>query len=287
MSDTCPSQLACCLQSAADILSAWFRKWFRSVNISKSSTMVFRSQGMKAAPLSISLNGSPLSQVASLKHLGVTINEFLSWSDRVYAVCRKAAQRIGFLRRLRKCLPPVAIHHIYCMSIRPSLEYASTVWSDLSSVDASRLECLQRRTARLFTKSSDLQSSSLNHKLLLARAGLSSLSARRKAEQAVFAFKFRSGSLSMHIMDAFDHWLSKPQRSATLRSSSFFRLPWARKSCLKHSPLYLSLSTWNSLPLSVHNSFFFSLEVIVASRLISLLFFRVCVMLLASYRPHP
>ena len=142
----------------------------------------------------------------------------------------------------------------YCISIRPSLEYASTVWSGLSSVDASWLERLQCRAARLFTKSSDLQSSSLDHKLLLARAGLSSLSERRKAEQAVFAFKFRSGSLPMHIMDAFDHWLSKPQRSATLRSSSFFRLPRARKSCLKHSPLYLSLSTWNSLPLSAHNS---------------------------------
>ena len=172
--------------------------------------MVFRSRGIKAAPLSISLNGSPLSQMVSLKHLGVTINEFLSWSDRVYAVCRKAAQRIGFLRRLRKCLPPLAIRQIYCISIRPSLEYASTVWSGLSSVDASRLEHLRRCAARLFTKSSNLQSSSLDHKLLLARAGSSSLSERCKAEQAVFAFKFRSGSLPMHIMDTFDHWLSKP-----------------------------------------------------------------------------
>ena len=38
VSNTRPSQLAHCLQSVADILSAWFRKWFLSVNISKSST---------------------------------------------------------------------------------------------------------------------------------------------------------------------------------------------------------------------------------------------------------
>ena len=137
----------------------------------------------------------------------------------------------------------------------------------------------QRRAARLFSKSSDLQCSSLDHKLILARAGLSSLSERRKAEQAVFAFKFRSGSLPMHIMDAFDHWLSKPQRSATLRSSSFFRLPRARKSCLKHSPLYLSLSTWNSLPLSAHNSLSSSAlkSLLLADWLLNFLsFFRVC-----------
>ena len=254
VSDRCPSQLARRLQSVADSLSTWFRKWFLSVNINKSSTMVFRSRGMKAVPINVSLNGSPLSQVTNLKHLGVTINEFLSWSDHVDVICRKAAKRIGLLRRLRKRLPPLAIRHLFCTSIRPSLEYASLVWSGLSSTDASRLERMQRRAARLFTKSSDLQSTPLDHELLLARAGLASLSTRRRAEQAVLAFKFRSGSLPCHIMDTFGHWLSKPQRSASLRSSSLFRLLRARKSCLKLSPLYLSLSTWNSLPPSVHTS---------------------------------
>ena len=132
-------------------------------------------------------------------------------------------------------------------------------------VDASRIERLQRRTAVLFAKSSDLQSASLDHKLLLARAGLSSLSERRKAEQAVFAFKFLSGSLPMHIMDAFDHWLSKPQRSAALRSSSSFRLPRARKSCLIHPCISLFLP--GSLSPCLPTTLFFSLEVIAASQL--------------------
>ena len=44
----------------------------------------------EGGPINVSLNGSPLSQVTSLKHLGVTINEFLSNHVDVY--CRKAAQ---------------------------------------------------------------------------------------------------------------------------------------------------------------------------------------------------
>ena len=66
---------------------------------------------MKKAPVNISLNGSNLSQVKSVKHLGVIVNETFSWSEDVDIICRKAAKRIGLLHRLRKRLPPLAIRH--------------------------------------------------------------------------------------------------------------------------------------------------------------------------------
>ena len=250
--DSSPSRLACRLQSAADLLSKWFNKWFLSVNVGKSATMVFRSQRMKEAPVNVSLNGSSLSQVQSLKHLGVVLNETLSWSDHIDAISKKAAQRTGLLRRLRKRLPSLAIRHLYCSSIRPLLEYASIVWCGLHKTDAVKLERLQRRAARLVARLPDL--SMHDNGLLLARAGLAPLSKRRDIELAVFAFRFRNGSLPDHIHNAFPHWSSKPPRSCSLRSASSFRLPRPKKSCLKVSPLYLSLSAWNSLPPSAHDS---------------------------------
>ena len=85
-------------------------------------------------------------------------------------------------------------------------------------------------------------SSSTPPNILLARAGLLPLARRREVEQAIFAFRFRHGSLPAHITDTLSHWTSKFVRSSSLRSSMSFRLPRARKSCLKQSPLYLSLS---------------------------------------------
>ena len=104
---------------------------------------------MKKAPGNISLNGSNLSQVKSVKHLGVIVNETFSWSEHVDIICRKAAKCIGLLHRLCKRLPPLAIRHLYCTAIRPTLEYAITVWSGLVKSDASKLERRQRRAARL------------------------------------------------------------------------------------------------------------------------------------------
>ena len=67
---------------------------------------------MKKAPVNISLNGSNLSQVKSVKHLGVIVNETFSWSEHVDIICRKAAKRIGLLHRLRKRLPCTSLFAI-------------------------------------------------------------------------------------------------------------------------------------------------------------------------------
>ena len=89
--------------------------------------------------------------------------------------------------------------------------------------------------------------------ILLARAGLQALSQRRAADQAVLAFRLHNGTLPPHFMTAFSTWTTKPDRSASLRNLLSFRLPRAKKSCLQRSPLYLSLSAWNSLPISVQS----------------------------------
>ena len=168
-------------------LAQWFNRWLLSVNVQKSAVVSFRSTRMKAFDFSVSLDGMSFPQVSAHKHLGVTFSDTLTWENHIDAILSKGAQRIGLLRRYRKRLPSLAIRHFYCTSICPALEYASVAWSGLSSTCAARLERLQRRAARLITGTGPRDH--LDHDLLLARAGLTSLSSRRQVELAVFAWK--------------------------------------------------------------------------------------------------
>ena len=93
--------------------------------------------------------------------------------------------------------------------------------------------------------------SDVPNELLLARAGLPSLESRRSVEQCTFAYKFVHGSerIPFHITNTFSDWLSlKSVRASSLRNADTLKLPRAKKSALRRSPLYLALEKWNSLP---------------------------------------
>ena len=243
------SALSVKLQTAVAECSTWFDKWFLSINDKKSEFLVVRSRNMKPLSLSLRLNGVDIPQVSVHKHLGVLFNQFLSWSDHVRYVSTGACRKIGLLRRLRTRLGSLVIRQLYCTSIRPAIEYACLAWSGLSSQDSAHLEKIQRRAARLI--SNVPHTTDTPHNLLLARAGLQSLRSRRLIEQAVFAFRFVNGgnSLPRHLVLGLAHWFSsKPAAASRLRNADDFRLPRPRKNILKSSPLYLSLSFWNSLP---------------------------------------
>eukprot|EP00061_Rhincodon_typus_P002075 g16549.t1 len=60
----------------------------------------FRKKGGEYTPIYI--NGTAVERVKSIKFLGVTITDDLSWAPHVDAMVKKAQQHLFFLRRLRK-----------------------------------------------------------------------------------------------------------------------------------------------------------------------------------------
>ena len=70
--------------------------------------------------LNIQLDGSPIPQVTTHKHLGVVLNSKLSWADYTTYIRKKAAKKIGLLRRLRHRLPLLSLgNYIWRAFARP------------------------------------------------------------------------------------------------------------------------------------------------------------------------
>ena len=189
--DKSMSSLSGKLQNCIDTLSCWFDTWLPSVNTSKSAFMVLRSHGMSSTPLQLSIHGCAINQVCNHKHLGLTISETLTWSAHVDSVISKASTRIGFLRRLKHRTSPSVVRELYLYCIRPIMEYASVAWAGLTKTNVQRLERCNRNAARLITGISP--SADLPNDITLARAGLSTLKARRCLAQAQFVRRLLAG----------------------------------------------------------------------------------------------
>ena len=256
-----PEQLQARLHQAIQAVVARFDKWLLSVNSSKTVLMVFRSKGMKPVHLGPEeSHGTSLQQVSTHKHLGLVFNETLSWSDHCHYVVSKMSKRIGLLFRLRRILTPLIIRELYRSCIRPLAEYSSFAWSGIGVSESNRLEKVQRRAARRISGVSP--QSDTPRPILLSRAGLSELSARRSAQLALFCHRFLSRTLPSHFSDFIsDLWLpTKSVHSSFLCSASSLCLPRPHKAALKQSPLYLSFSFWNSLSKDLQSSSFSALK---------------------------
>ena len=240
------------LQSQINVISEWFQTWLLSVNIGKSAVMVFRSHRMTPVQAQVAIDSVAIPQVTAHRHLGLVFNETLTWSDHVDFVISKASSRIGFLRRLSKRCPQLVMRDLYQCCIRPVIEYASVAWSGMSTTDSKRLERCNRSAARLITQTN--LCTHLPHSVLLARAGLDNLQARRSISQCKLCYLLISNHQPVHLQNAFQLWLPTASTHSMSCRSSTVRLPRPKKSVMKNSPFYASFSTWNSLPPSIRDS---------------------------------
>ncbi len=108
------------LQSAVSFTSAWFEKWLLTVNYGKSAVLVLRLTKMTQRVATVYISGNVLHQVTSHRHLGLVVNETLTWTNHVDHIIKKSSQRLGLLNRLRGQLSGAIIRAIFITCVRPA-----------------------------------------------------------------------------------------------------------------------------------------------------------------------
>ena len=217
--------------------------------------MVIRSKRKPPVSLSVSIKGCVLPQTPFHRHLGLVVDDTLTWSPHVDSIVSKASSRIGLLRRPKCSTSPLVVRDLYLYCVRPVIEYAQVAWAGLSAIDEKRLERINCAACLISNTCLPVH---LPYQLLLAQAGLEPLKVRRQVAQALFVRRLLSGRLPPHLQVATDPWILLQSQSRghsmDLRNGGCLRLPRPKKTVLKLSPLYSSFSIWNSLPQPVRSS---------------------------------
>ena len=134
------SNISSCARLSSDLHTAasWAERWGMLFSAPKSKHLAI-GRTAKQSPL-VRMNGIPIPQVRTHKHLGLIFNNTLTWNDHVSNVYSTCARMLGILRRLDGNISPPCMERIYKTAIRSRMEYACAVWSGGSTRSLQRLQ---------------------------------------------------------------------------------------------------------------------------------------------------
>jgi hypothetical protein len=137
---------AAALQKDLTSLQQWEETWQMQFHLQKCK-VIHVTNKRKPITHSYKLHDHILEVMENSKYLGVTINNKLNWIQHITNIKGKASRTLCFLQRnLCGCKSNVK-STAYTTMVRPTLEYAGTVWDPHHQVHIRSIEGVQQRSA--------------------------------------------------------------------------------------------------------------------------------------------
>ena len=195
-------------------------------------------------PYFYQLNGHVLSSVKTSPYLEVLLSEDLSFSPHIGKVSQKASSNLGFISRNLKGCPERLKELAYITLVRPSLEYASSVWDPHTRLDIDKLEKIQCRAARFvkgYSRYRRADTDNITSRDLINILKWDSLASSRKMSRLCMLYKAVNGEVALptHILQTADHRVRD-------FAYKYKHLP-AKKSALANSFYNRTVRDWNIL----------------------------------------
>ena len=106
--------------------------------------VIFSRKLKKVCHPPLRFNNNNVSQASSEKHLGLTLDNRLTFDEHLTNVSNKISKTIGLLRKLQNILPRPALLTIYKCFIRPHLDYGDIMYDQAYNVSFhQKLESIQ------------------------------------------------------------------------------------------------------------------------------------------------
>ena len=229
-------------------LNAWSRQWLLPFNALKTKYMIF-SKRKNRPKLRLLFDGVELEEVQSHTHLGLTFDNSMTWQFHIDFICDKVSKRVSGLRLIRKLVPRKTLEHLYTVMIRPVIEYACTVFDNITITNSIRLERLQRSAAIICTGAFSITPTDN----LLKELGWDTLASRRKYHRMVLMYKMTKDMVPDYLkrlLPPYNH----NRTMYNLRNRENITLVQTKKMFYGNSFLPASVNDWNKLPIDLRNS---------------------------------
>ena len=128
-------------------ITNWAFQWKMIFNpdLSKQAQeVIFSRKIKKLLHPTLLFNNIPLSNSLFQKHLGLTLDIKLNFSEHIKSITRKISKTLGLLRKFQQILPRSSLLTIYKTFIRSRLDYADIIYDQAyNSAFHDKLESIQ------------------------------------------------------------------------------------------------------------------------------------------------
>ena len=118
----------------------------------QAQEVIFSRKLKKVCHPPLRFNNNNVSQASSQKHLGLTLDNRLTFDEHLTSVSNKISKTIGLLRKLQNILPRPALLTIYKCFIRPHLDYGDIIYDQAYNLSFhQKLESIRYNAALTLT----------------------------------------------------------------------------------------------------------------------------------------
>ena len=131
------------------LLCKWLKANKISLNASKTELIVFKDP-KKTSPheLKIKIDGKKLVPSASVKYLGIYIDNHINWHAHESVLSKKLSRALGMLSKIRHFVKHETVIMIYYGIFSSLLTYGSQIWGQNNNV-RNKLQILQNKALRI------------------------------------------------------------------------------------------------------------------------------------------
>ena len=136
------------LQKDLDTLVEWSKTWGMAFNVKKCNVLSITNKTKNRVVNEYQMENQPIKTIDSTPYLGVIINKKLQWSEHIDKITSAANRMLGFLTRTMRRCPQSLKEQAYTTTVRPKLEYCSSIWDPHEKKYIKKCEMVQHRAAR-------------------------------------------------------------------------------------------------------------------------------------------
>ena len=209
-------------------VSNWLVDNKLSLHLGKTESILFGSKPKlkKDSNLNILCNGTVIQHTDSVKYLGATLDQCLSYETMVTSIIKKANARLKFLYRKQRFLSLYTKKMLVMSLIQCHFDYACSIWYYGISQDLkNRLQVTQNKIIRFILRFDQRSHISKDHFLQLGW-----LPVEKRVEQIILnhVFKIHSGSAPSYMNENFIPASSVHNHYTRFSKGSCFSIPKVR-----------------------------------------------------------
>ena len=166
----------------------------------------------------------------------------LTWNEHICSIVKKANSTRGFLQRNLRSAPAKVKEQAYKAFVRPTVEYAASVWDPPTQVLINKLEMVQRRAAR-FVLNDWRRTSSVT--AMLQQLNWITLQQRRANAKLAMMFRICHGDV---VIPFSPPYCIPIQNLRTRGHDMRLQMPQSRINVYRSSYFVSIVPLWNGLP---------------------------------------